>query len=103
MLIWYVPLGCTRRFRGVIYSTQYLIHLPQTVEYPSNSAVSLDISVLNEHLTDGYDAPTDFGEIIKDLKIVESPTFNETWTELERLHASGRARAIGVSNFSIKT
>ncbi|KAJ7881189.1 NADP-dependent oxidoreductase domain-containing protein [Mycena leptocephala] len=74
------------RFRGVIYSTQYLIHLPQTVEYPN-----------------GYDAPTDFGEIIKDLKIVESPTFNETWTELERLHGSGRARAIGVSNFSIKT
>jgi diketogulonate reductase-like aldo/keto reductase len=78
------------------------MHFPQTVEYPSKSAISLDISVLNEHSTDGYDAPTDFGEFLK-VKTVESPTFNETWAELERLHASGRARAIGVSNFSIKT
>jgi diketogulonate reductase-like aldo/keto reductase len=36
-------------------------------------------------------------------KLDETHTFNETWAEMERLYASGKARAIGVSNFSIKT
>ncbi|KAJ7860417.1 NADP-dependent oxidoreductase domain-containing protein [Mycena olivaceomarginata] len=65
---------------------QYLVHLPQTGEYPN-----------------GYDAPTTFDEIFSEFKAVDTPTFNDTWAELEGLHASGRARAIGVSNFSIKT
>ncbi|KAJ6457401.1 NADP-dependent oxidoreductase domain-containing protein [Mycena vitilis] len=71
---------------GLDYVDLYLVHWPQSVEYPG-----------------GYDAPSAFDAIVKELKIVETPTFNETWAELERLHASGRARAIGVSNFSIKT
>jgi glycerol 2-dehydrogenase (NADP+) len=29
--------------------------------------------------------------------------FNDTWAEMEKIHASGRARAIGVCNFSVKT
>jgi len=71
---------------GLDYVDLYLIHFPQTIEYPN-----------------GYDTPTTFPELLSEIKIVETPTFNETWAELERLHASGRARAIGVSNFSIKT
>lgn len=33
---------------------------------------------------------------------VESPTFNEVWAEMEKIYESGRAKAIGVSNFSPK-
>jgi len=29
--------------------------------------------------------------------------FNEVWAEMEKVYATGRVRAIGVSNFSIKT
>ncbi|EIN09898.1 Aldo/keto reductase [Punctularia strigosozonata HHB-11173 SS5] len=33
----------------------------------------------------------------------ESPTYVETWKEMEKLLATGRVKSIGVSNFSIKT
>ncbi|KAJ7764689.1 NADP-dependent oxidoreductase domain-containing protein [Mycena metata] len=71
---------------GFDYVDLYLIHLPQVGEYPS-----------------GYDGPATLAETFGGLKILQTPTFNDTWAELERIHASGRARAIGVSNFSIKT
>ncbi|KAF7345381.1 Aldo/keto reductase [Mycena venus] len=71
---------------GLDYVDLYLMHWPLTVEYPT-----------------GFDAPSTFQEILSTYKSVDTPTFNETWAELEGLHASGRARAIGVSNFSIKT
>ncbi|GAA6008889.1 aldo/keto reductase family protein [Rhodotorula paludigena] len=32
----------------------------------------------------------------------ESPTFSETWAEMEKVYATGRVKAIGVSNFSVK-
>ncbi|KAK0197720.1 reductase AKOR2 [Armillaria mellea] len=34
---------------------------------------------------------------------VDSPTFNDSYAQIEKIYASGRAKAIGVSNFSIKT
>ncbi|KAJ7663804.1 NADP-dependent oxidoreductase domain-containing protein [Mycena polygramma] len=71
---------------GLDYVDLYLMHTPQAAEYQS-----------------GYQAPASFLDMVKELKVSETPTFNETWAELERLHASGRARAIGVSNFSVKT
>ncbi|KAJ6568296.1 NADP-dependent oxidoreductase domain-containing protein [Mycena vulgaris] len=71
---------------GLDYVDLYLMHFPLSVEYPS-----------------GYDTPSTFEGIVKDLKLVDTPTFNDTWAEMEKIHASGRARAIGVSNFSIKT
>lgn len=37
------------------------------------------------------------------MLVTDSVTFNETWVEVEKILASGKARAIGVSNFSIKT
>ena len=32
----------------------------------------------------------------------DTPIFNETWARMEKIYESGRAKAIGVSNFSIK-
>ncbi|KAK0545950.1 hypothetical protein OC861_004946 [Tilletia horrida] len=44
---------------------------------------------------------------VKDGKAYEGapdgPSFNETWAEMEKLYEAGRVRAIGVSNFSIKS
>ncbi|KAJ7789779.1 NADP-dependent oxidoreductase domain-containing protein [Mycena olivaceomarginata] len=71
---------------GVDYLDLYLMHSPQSLEYPT-----------------GYDLPTTMEGIVGGWKLDETHTFNETWAEMERLHASGKARAIGVSNFSIKT
>ncbi|KAJ8507792.1 hypothetical protein ONZ45_g9871 [Pleurotus djamor] len=36
------------------------------------------------------------------LQPEESPTLQETWSEMEKLLKSGKAKSIGVSNFSIK-
>ncbi|KAJ7920268.1 NADP-dependent oxidoreductase domain-containing protein [Mycena leptocephala] len=70
----------------VDYVDLYLMHWPQALTYPA-----------------GYDLPPTVEEIWTSWKLDEEHTFNETWAEMERLHASGKARAIGVSNFSIKT
>ncbi|KAJ6540533.1 hypothetical protein B0H19DRAFT_1077942 [Mycena capillaripes] len=43
----------------------------------------------------GYDLPPTVDEIFRGFKVVETPTFNDTWAEFERIHASGRAQAIG--------
>ena len=32
-----------------------------------------------------------------------SPTFNETWADMEKVYEEGKAKAIGISNFSVKT
>ncbi|KAK0232519.1 reductase AKOR2 [Armillaria fumosa] len=69
---------------GLDYVDLYLMHQPMTIPYretwmdfplgPDGSLITLD-----------------------------SPTFNESYAEIEKIYASGRAKAIGVSNFSIKT
>ncbi|KAF7344768.1 Glycerol 2-dehydrogenase [Mycena venus] len=71
---------------GVDYVDLYLMHWPQALEYPT-----------------GYDLPSKVEEVFGGFQVLETPTFNDTWAEFERLHASGKSRAIGVSNFSIKT
>ncbi|KAJ7663805.1 NADP-dependent oxidoreductase domain-containing protein [Mycena polygramma] len=91
-LPWWHPQYVQRSFEdslkklGLDYVDLYLMHWPITAEYAN-----------------GYDGPATFKELVEDLKLVDSPTFNDTWAEMERIHASGRAKAIGVSNFSIKT
>ncbi|KAJ6555055.1 NADP-dependent oxidoreductase domain-containing protein [Mycena vulgaris] len=65
--------------------------------------LGLDYVDLSVEYPSGYDTPSTLEGVLKDLKIVDTPTFNDTWAEMEKIHASGRARAIGVSNFSIET
>lgn len=36
------------------------------------------------------------------IMVVDSPTFNEVWAEMEKLLETGTVKAIGVSNFSVK-
>ncbi|CAL1699022.1 unnamed protein product [Somion occarium] len=64
------------------YVDLYLIHWPFAAKYE-----------------EGNPWPTTAnGDLVAD----DSVTFNETWAEMEKVLASGKARAIGVSNFSIK-
>ena len=36
------------------------------------------------------------------LIVYDTPIFHETWAHMEKLYESGKAKAIGVSNFSVK-
>ncbi|KAI0074309.1 Aldo/keto reductase [Panus rudis PR-1116 ss-1] len=65
------------------YVDLYLMHWPFTVRYDENNELPRNAQ--------------------GDLDVVEKPDFNETWAEMEKIYASGKAKAIGVSNFSIKT
>ncbi|KAF9458796.1 Aldo/keto reductase [Collybia nuda] len=67
-------LNCSMRKLGVQYVDLFLVHWPQAL------------------LDNGEALPPD-----------QSPTIQETWRDMEKLFNSGKARAIGVSNFSIKT
>ncbi|KII87975.1 hypothetical protein PLICRDRAFT_111896 [Plicaturopsis crispa FD-325 SS-3] len=69
---------------GLDYVDLYLIHWPQVFKYIPGA------SYLPKKDDGSYD-------------IVEDWTFNDTWAEMEKIAATGKAKAIGVSNFSIKT
>ncbi|KAJ7164446.1 NADP-dependent oxidoreductase domain-containing protein [Mycena filopes] len=71
---------------GLDYVDLYLMHAPQVVDYSG-----------------GWDGPASMEEFFEGGTVDSSRTLNQTWADMERLHESGRARAIGVSNFSIKT
>jgi len=62
--------------------SQYLVHFPQVLEYQEG-----DELVKNPDGT---------------LKTVDYPTFVEIWAEMEDILREGKAKSIGVSNFSIK-
>ncbi|KAG7439554.1 Aldo/keto reductase [Guyanagaster necrorhizus] len=69
---------------GMDYVDLYLMHWPMAIPYRGA----------------WLDLPRDAdGSVIT----IDSPTFNESYAEMEKIYASGRAKAIGVSNFSIKT
>ncbi|KAH0826757.1 NADP-dependent oxidoreductase domain-containing protein [Lanmaoa asiatica] len=52
--------------------------------------------------TEGHRRPAD-PEDPYAIRALEYPTLNETWADLERVLEGGKVRAIGVSNFSIRT
>ncbi|KDQ49936.1 hypothetical protein JAAARDRAFT_211958 [Jaapia argillacea MUCL 33604] len=68
---------------GLDYVDLYLVHFPQVAAFEGD---------------DNSEPLDSFG----DLKVVPSPTFVEVWQQMEKVYASGKAKAIGVSNFSIK-
>ncbi|KAH7887182.1 NADP-dependent oxidoreductase domain-containing protein [Phlebopus sp. FC_14] len=74
------------RESGLDYFDLYLMHFPQATEYPGQGR--------------GRPAVPDDPYAIQAL---EQPTFNETWADMEKVLESGKVKAIGVSNFSIKT
>ncbi|KAF8908095.1 NADP-dependent oxidoreductase domain-containing protein [Gymnopilus junonius] len=68
---------------GLGYIDLYLVHWPQAIEYQP-----------------GNDFPTrPDGSAFLNEKV----TFNDSWAEVEKLLDTGKVRAIGVSNFSVKT
>ncbi|KAG8996321.1 hypothetical protein FRB90_012763, partial [Tulasnella sp. 427] len=64
------------------------------------SLARLDCEYLDLYLMHWPQAQDETGRV---LPADESPTFVETWKEMEKLLDSGRVKSIGVSNFSIKT
>ncbi|KAK1220578.1 hypothetical protein PQX77_016630 [Marasmius sp. AFHP31] len=64
------------------YIDLYLVHFPQVIEYQENGELPKN--------PDGT------------LKTVDYPTFVEIWAEMEDILREGKAKSIGVSNFSIK-
>ncbi|KAJ8085343.1 hypothetical protein PM082_011005 [Marasmius tenuissimus] len=71
---------------GVDYVDLFLIHFPQVTEYRT-----------------GYEFPETAEEQFGGFKVLDKPDFHDTWAALEKIHQSGQAKAIGVSNFSVKT
>lgn len=68
---------------GTGYVDLYLIHWPQAVLYEEGNPLPKN--------PDGS------------VKTTDKVNFNDAWAEMEKLLDTGKVRAIGVSNFSIKT
>lgn len=68
---------------GLDYFDLYLVHWPHSVAYDENEP--------RPRNPDGQ------------IKLDETGNFNDTWAEMEKVLASGKVKAIGLSNFSIKT
>ncbi|PCH41513.1 Aldo/keto reductase [Wolfiporia cocos MD-104 SS10] len=65
---------------GTDYVDLYLLHWPQVIDWPDEDS-----------------------EFLAEIKTRNSsPTFNETWVGLEEVYAKGKAKNIGVSNFSVQ-
>lgn len=74
------------------------MHWPFTVESDGALFNQASVSKLTTSIENGVARQTPDGDLIA----LDKPTFNDTWVEMEKIYASGRARAIGVSNFSVK-
>ncbi|KAF8907601.1 reductase AKOR2 [Gymnopilus junonius] len=68
---------------GLDYVDLYLMHFPQSIEYRKDTIMPRNPD----------------GTLVLNTKV----TFNDSWAEMEKLLETGKVRAIGVSNFSIKT
>ena len=76
--------ACVVKERSAYMKRQYLIHFPQVLAVKDLSG---DDYIKNEDGT---------------LKALDSPTFVEVWAEMEQVLKKGKAKSIGVSNFSVK-
>ena len=77
------------------------MHWPQHSKYVGTSYLRLwqSCDTSAHAISEGDREPLDeYGDLI----CYDTPVFNETWTRMEKLYESGRAKAIGVSNFSVK-
>ncbi|KAJ3483291.1 hypothetical protein NLI96_g6425 [Meripilus lineatus] len=77
---------------GLEYVDLFLMHWPQALT-PQGTRSSGTIGIWTL-IAFGYQGDA--------IQPTESPTFCETWKEMEKLVASGKVKTIGVSNFSIK-
>ncbi|THU99835.1 Aldo/keto reductase [Dendrothele bispora CBS 962.96] len=74
---------------GTDWTDIYLLHFPQCVEYEGGIEPACST-------------------ILKNFKVVSNPHFSQVWSDIEKIYLEGmngrpRVKAIGVSNFSVKT
>ena len=74
------------------------MHWPQAMVYEGTCRASETLLYLTDILDDNPFPMTPEGQ----LKTTEYP-FEKVWAVMEKVYESGRVKAIGVSNFSIKT
>ena len=74
---------------GFDYYDLWLMHWPQAFAYIDNKANPRE---------PGPNGEPDQGQYIVD----DNSSFNETWADMEKILATGKVKAIGISNFSVK-
>ncbi|KAL0566310.1 hypothetical protein V5O48_015705 [Marasmius crinis-equi] len=74
---------------GLDYVDLYLIHMPLTTQYPGDPPP--------------FEFPANPMVMFTGYKTLEEANFEGTWAEFEKIYESGKAKAIGVCNFSPKT
>ena len=75
------------------------MHWPQAGKFAGESPYSSRSIWISTYVAvDSIDPFDKDGQLIT----YDTPLFNETWTRMEKIYKSGRAKAIGVSNFSVK-
>ncbi|KAH9938306.1 NADP-dependent oxidoreductase domain-containing protein [Fomitopsis serialis] len=78
---------------GIDYVDSYLLHWPQVVDWQDGVGALEMLRTAAKLFQEGKEPVSAKG----------SPAFNETWKGMEAVYRKGKARNIGVSNFSIKT
>lgn len=78
---------------SLLCTPQYLLHWPQVVDWQDGVGALEMLRTAAKLFQEGKEPVSAKG----------SPAFNETWKGMEAVYRKGKARNIGVSNFSIKT
>ena len=84
-----------------VIAYQYLVHWPQAIEYRRKSYRLISLTQVDFVSFDPAKNPLPRhpdGSLVMNEKV----TFNDSWAEVEKLLQTGKVRAIGVSNFSVK-
>lgn len=80
-------------------ASQYITHCPVSFAYDGRFLNRIVDSILIRLIENNLFPTNAAGEFILD----EKNTFKESYLALERIYKAGKAKAIGVSNFSVKT